>query len=189
MAEAILVIDMLNDFVDGKLKCERAYDIIPNINELAKHANKNKIHVMSVGDAHYQSDYELKKWGEHAMKGTYGAKLIDNIKPKNISYEIEKRTYSGFYETGLDSLLRSLDVNKVYLTGLHTNLCARHTAADAFFRGFEMVGVKDGLNAYTEKDHKEGLEYLNFAYNAEIKTVDEIIDDWGGDKNVRPPQT
>lgn len=180
MAETVLVIDMLKDFVYGSLKCDRAQDIIPNIKKLNEAARKNDVHVVYLNDAHYPSDYEMKRWEPHAMKGTQEAEVIDELKPKDVDYEIEKRVYSGFHETGLDPLLKSLDVNKIYLTGLHTNLCARHTAADAFFKGYDIVGVEDGLNAFTEKDHKEGLEYLNFAYNAEIKTVDEIIDEWGG---------
>jgi len=36
MAEAVLVIDMLKDFVYGSLKCERAQRIIPSIKKIVK---------------------------------------------------------------------------------------------------------------------------------------------------------
>lgn len=186
MREAVLVIDMLKDFVDGKLKCERAQLIIPNIKKLNSAARKNKVGVIYVNDAHNRSDFENKRWGIHALKGTKGAEIIEELKPRKRDYVIEKTTYSGFFETGLDPLLRSLKVERVYLTGLHTNVCARHTSADAFFRGYDVIAVEDGLQAFTEKDHIEGLEYLKFAYAAQVKKTEEIIKDWEGRKNARP---
>ena len=59
---ALLVIDMLNDFVTGKLKCERANNIIPNINKLVKYSRKCNIPVIYCNDAHIKGiDKELKK--------------------------------------------------------------------------------------------------------------------------------
>lgn len=184
MKEAVLVIDMLNDFVTGKLKCERAQPIIPNIARLNKVARQNNVDVIYLNDAHLASDFELTKWGPHAMKGTLGAQVIDELKPKKTDYVLEKRTYSGFFETGLDPLLRNLKVEKVYLTGLHTHMCARHTAADAFFRGYKIVAVEDGLQAFTEKDHRDGLEYFQ-NYNAQVKKVDDIVKEWKGQVKVK----
>ena len=184
MAEAVFVIDMLKDFVDGKLKCERAQPIIPKIRDLNAAARKNNVNVVYINDAHNVLDHENTRWGQHALKGTVGAEVIEELKPKKGDYTVEKTTYSAFFETGLDPLLRRLKVEKVYLTGLHTNICARHTAADAFFRGYEIVAVEDGLNAFTEKDHQDGLEYLKFAYGAKVKKVDDIVKEWGGNKNA-----
>jgi nicotinamidase-related amidase len=184
MKEVVLVIDMLNDFIDGKLKCERAQLIIPNIKKLNSAARKNEVGVIYINDAHYGPDFENKRWGPHALKGTKEAEIIEELKPKKGDYIIEKRTYSGFFETGLEPLLRSLNVEKIYLTGLHTNICARHTAADAFFRGYKIIVVEDGLQAFSEKDHKEGLEYLKFAYDAQVKKTQEIIKDWEVEKNA-----
>lgn len=194
MKEALLIIDMLNDFVNGKLKCERAQLIIPNIKELSSSARRNRflrkdVEVIYVNDAHNESDFENKRWEPHAIKGTEGAEVIQELKPVKGDHVIEKTTYSGFFETGLDSLLRSLNVKTVYLTGLHTNVCARHTAADAFFRGYDIVAVEDGLQAFSEKDHNEGLEYLKFAYDAQIKKTEEIIKKWEVDKHVRSSKT
>lgn len=76
----------------------------------------------------------------------------------------------------LRSLYHGVGVNTVILTGLHTNICVRHTAADAFFRGYKIIVAKDGVEAFTEKNQKEGLEYLTDIYNAKIQTVDKIIE-------------
>jgi nicotinamidase-related amidase len=176
---AVIVIDMLNDFVTGELRAERAGEIIQPLRRLVEAARAGGVPVVYSNDAHYPTDAEVtRKWGGHAIKGTPGAEVIPELKPREGDFIVEKRTYSGFYETGLDSLLRSLyrgeGVRTVILGGLHTNICVRHTSADAFFRGYKIVIAKNGVEAFTEDAQQEGLKYLRDVYNAETKTVDEI---------------
>ncbi|MEM3797929.1 MAG: isochorismatase family cysteine hydrolase [Candidatus Bathyarchaeia archaeon] len=184
----VIIIDMLNDFVTGDLKCERAKYIIPNLKKLVEAARKHGIPVIYSNDAHYPEDFEVvEKWGKHAIKGTRGAEVIPELKPTEKDYIVEKRTYSGFFETGLDPLLRSLyngeGVKTVVLGGLHTHICVRHTAADAFFRGYKIVIAKDGVEAFTQEEHEQGLKYLEYVYNAKLMSVDEIIKEIG--KNAK----
>jgi len=176
---AVIVLDMLNDFVTGSLKCERCTKIIPRIKKLIQAARKKGIPVIYSNDAHLPVDEEVvERWGKHAIRGTKGAEVISELKPTAKDYVLEKRTYSGFHETGLDMLLRDLykgeGVKIVILTGLHTNICVRHTAADAFFRGYKIVAAKDAVEAFTQKEQEEGLKYLKDIYSAKIMTVDEI---------------
>lgn len=182
--KAVILIDMLNDFVTGDLKCERANCIIPKLKKLVESARKHNVPVIYSNDAHYPQDTEVvAKWGKHAIKGTKGAQVIPELKPTAKDYVVEKRTYSGFYETGLDSLLRSLykgeGVRTVILGGLHTHICVRHTTADAFFRGYKIVIAKDGVEAFTREDQEQGLKYLRDVYNARIMTIDKIIEQFG----------
>ena len=175
---------MLNDFVTGKLEAKRAKHIIPNIKKLVQAARKKNVPVIYSNDAHYPQDVEVtRKWGKHAIKGTEGAEVIPELKPAQKDYIVEKRTYSSFYETGLDPLLRSMyneeGVKTVILCGLHTNMCVRHTAADAFFRGYHIIIAKDGVEAFTQEDQEQGLKYLEYVYNAKIMTIDEIIREFG----------
>ncbi len=177
---AIIVIDMLNDFVTGELRTERAARIIRPLMKLVEEARKHSYPVIYSNDAHYQGDPEvLNKWGAHAIKGTPGAEVVPELKPKKADFVVDKRTYSGFYETGLDSLLRTLfdgeGVKTLILGGLHTNICVRHTSADAFFRGYKIIIARDCVEAFSDEAQDEGLKYLKEVYNAEIKTVDEII--------------
>jgi nicotinamidase-related amidase len=178
---AIIIVDMLNDFVTGVLEVKRAKTVIEPLQRLVVAARKNDVPVIYSNDAHYPQDIEItRKWGNHAIKGTKGAQVIPELKPEGgKDYIVEKRTYSGFYETGLDPLLRSLyngdGVRTVVLGGLHTHMCVRHTAADAFFRGYQIVVAKDGVEAFTTEDQEQGLKYLEFVYNAKIMAVNEII--------------
>jgi nicotinamidase-related amidase len=178
--KAVIIIDMLNDFVTGDLKSKRAGDVIQPLKRLIEAARKHKMPVIYSNDAHYPEDAEVvKRWGKHAIKGTKGAEVIPELKPTEKDFVVEKRTYSGFYETGLDSLLRSLysgeGAKTVILGGLHTHICVRHTAADAFFRGYEILIARDGVEAFTQEEQQQGLKYLENVYNAKIMTVDEIV--------------
>lgn len=177
---AVLVIDMLNDFVTGELRCDRADRIIPRLQTLLDGARAAGVPVVYSGDAHLPEDFELRVWGEHAMAGTEGAEVIPELAPQEGDHEVPKRTYSAFHETGLDSLLRGLGIDTVVVTGLHTNICDRHTTADAFFRGYRVVVVTDGTEAFTEEEHRDGLAYLEKVYGAELRTTDELVEEWRG---------
>lgn len=183
---AIILVDMLNDFVTGKLEIKRAQNIIAPLQRLVVAAHKNNVPVIYSNDAHFPQDIEVtRKWGQHAIKGTHGAEVIPELSPDpNKDYTVEKRTYSGFYETGLDSLLRSLykdeGARTLILGGLHTHMCVRHTAADAFFRGYHIIIANDGVEAFTAQDHETGLKYLETVYGARILTANQIIEDFVG---------
>lgn len=173
---ALIVIDMLNDFVTGSLKCERANRIIPNIKKLIKASREKHIPVIYCNDAHFPKiDAEFNVWGSHAIKGTKGAEVIDELKSAKQDFIIDKRRYSCFFETGLDILLRELDVDTVVLTGLHTNCCVKHTAADASFRLYKVKIPDDCVEAFTPEDHKFGLDYMKKFYKAEITAANKII--------------
>ncbi len=176
--EAILVIDMLNDFVTGKVKCERAQRIIPVLRKLLGAARSANISVVYCGDAHLPQDFELRVWGEHAMAGTEAAEVVPELTPAARDHVVPKRTYSAFHETGLDSLLRGLGVDAVVITGLHTNICVRHTAADAFFRGYRIIVISDGVDAFTQEEHDQGLAYLEKVYGARVTTANTLLEEW-----------
>ena len=178
---AVILVDVQNDFFSGPLKIKRGINIIEPLRLLVAAARKNDVPVIYSIDAHYPQDVEVvRKWGNHAIKGTEGAQVIPELRPDEIKdYIVEKRTYSGFYETGLDPLLRSLykgeGAKTVILGGLYTNMCIRHTSADAFFRGYQIIIAKDGVEAFTVEDHEQGLEYLENVYKAKVMLINDII--------------
>lgn len=177
MMSAILVIDMINDFVSGVVGNERAEKIVPNIRRLLSYARDEGLPVIYVTDAHLpQDDREFDIWPSHAVEGTEGAKIIDALRPDEGEFHIKKRRYSGFYATGLDALLRELGVATVVLTGLVTNICIQHTAADAFFRGYRVVVPRDCVEAPTDEAQKRSLSYIEQMYGAKITSSDEIIE-------------
>lgn len=179
MSDAVIVLDMLNDFVTGAIAAERAERIIPTLrDDLLPTARANDVRVIYANDAHRPEDFELEVWGEHAMRGTEGAEIIPELTPAAQDDVFEKRFYDGFHETGLDQHLRSLGVDRLVMTGLHTNMCVRHTSASAFFNGYDIAVPEDCVDAFTEEEHQQGLEYLEYVYDAELTTADALVAEW-----------
>jgi nicotinamidase-related amidase len=173
--QALLVIDMLNDFLTGSLKCERAFHIVPNIKTISSLFRDNGLPVIYCNDAHIKGvDKELALWGDHALKGTKGAEVIEDLEPQAEDYIVPKRRYSCFFATDLDMLLRELDVGEVVLTGLHANLCLRHTAADAYFLGYRITMLKDCTEALSQEDYRSGMEYIEKYYGARVIGISDI---------------
>jgi len=175
---ALIVTDMLNDFVHGSLKCERAGKLVPVLQTLIAGARTAEVPIIFSNDAHLPVDVEIGVWGEHAMAGTEGAQVIPELAPQPGDYQIPKRTYSAFHGTGLDSVLRGLKADRVLITGVHTHICALHTAADAFFRGFKIAVVTDATDAFTEEDRLRGLDYIEKIYGAELLTSARVLAAW-----------
>ncbi len=176
--KAVLVIDMLQEFIHGTLKCEQAHRIIQPLRRLLETARERDIPVIFVNDSHTPDDPELRRWGEHAMAGTKGAQVIPELGLTDRDLVVTKQTYSGFYQTRLEELLKARGVLSVYLTGVHAHICVRHTAAAAFYRGYNIIAVEDCLEAFTEEDRAAGMKDLEFAYGARLETIEQVIEDW-----------
>ncbi|MFQ6085694.1 MAG: cysteine hydrolase family protein [Candidatus Bathyarchaeia archaeon] len=173
---AIIVIDMLNDFIHGALKLDRAKRIIPNIRKLIERARKNGVPIIYTSDAHVPGiDKELELWGQHALDGTEGAQVINELKPREGDYTIKKRRYSAFFATDLDVLLRELEVVSLVLVGIHTHICVLHTAVDAFYRGYAITVPEDCVEAATEEDHKRAVDQMKSLYGAKIVRSSELF--------------
>ena len=173
---AILVVDMLNDFVTGALGCDRARAIVPATAELLNAARKAGVPVIFCNDAHIKGiDRELKLWGDHAIAGTPGAEVIPELGLCESDYVVPKRRYSGFFQTDLDILLNELGVQTVVVTGLHAHMCVRHTSADAYCLGYDVVAAKECLNSFTEEEYLGGLAYLKTCYGADAYSNEELI--------------
>ena len=175
MTPAVIVIDMLDDFVTGALANPRSQRIIPRIAELLDQARERGWPVVYASDAHLPGDFEERVWGPHALAGSPGARVIRELAPQEGDLELPKRFYSSFYETGLDAYLRQNDVDTVILVGQHTHICVRHTAADALYRGYRIIVPPDGVDSFTQEDHDSGLEYLDAVYKAELTPVAELV--------------
>ena len=174
--EALLVIDMLNDFVlpGAPLEVPATRAIIPVIrNEIDKaHAVGNP--VIYVCDAHEPRDREFRKfgWPAHAVKGTKGAEIIDELKPTGEDAVIYKRTYSGFFGTTLDATLKLLGVDALRLTGDVTHICVLFTASDAVLRDYEVTVLENGVAGLTEEDHEAALRIMKNVLGVQIRKAE-----------------
>lgn len=167
---ALLIIDMLNDFVlDGAvLEVPAARRMIPNLKKRIDEARKKKIPIIYICDSHAEDDKEFEIFPPHAVKGTKGAQVVEELSPKHRDYLVEKTTYSGFYNTELDDLLKKLDVNELIVTGIVTNICVMYTVYDAFLRGYRVIVPEDCVAGLNEEDHQFALKQMRNILKAEI---------------------
>jgi nicotinamidase-related amidase len=102
---ALIIVDMLNDFVDGKLANPKAQAIIGPLQRLLAQARDEGWVVVFSNDAHQPDDPELRVWGEHAMAGTREAEVTPQLAPREGEIVSPKRVYGAFDFTGLDERL------------------------------------------------------------------------------------
>lgn len=170
---AVIVVDMLVDFVHGALGDPGAVAIVEPQRRLLEHARRHRWPVVYANDAHRRGDPELALWGEHAMEGTPGAQVVDELAPAPGDHVVPKRTYGAFDFTHLDDLLRGEAVDEVVLVGQRTEICVRHTAYGAFVRGYRLRVPRDAV--WGAGDATADLDYLAAMYGAVLTTVDELV--------------
>lgn len=170
--DALLVIDMLNDFVleGAPLEVPETRKVMPAIRREIDEARRKGIPIIYVCDAHEKDDKEFSRfgWPPHAVKGTEGAKVVKELEPQKDDIVIEKKTYSGFYNTTLDDTLKRLGVDSIRLTGCVTHICIMFTASDAVLRGYNVTVVKDGVAGLSPEDHEAGLRVMKNVLGVKI---------------------
>ena len=147
--KALLIIDMLNDFVKegSPLEVPDTRKIIPILKKEIEKARTQGESIIYICDSHDKDDPEFKRfgWPPHAIKGTKGAEIIKEIAPYKGDYIVNKTTYSGFFKTKLESILNTLGIDTLRLTGCVTHICIMFTASDAVLRGYNVELLKEAV--------------------------------------------
>lgn len=178
---AVLIVDMLNDFCKdgGLMVLKEGSEIIEPIRALIEAARTKKVPVIYINDCHRKDkfDLEFKKRAPHCIEGTWGAEVIEELKPLAEDYCIPKRRFSGFYQTDLDLVLRELGVKTLVVTGVVTNICVMSTIADGFFRGYEIVVPTDCVRATGPREQESTLWDIetHFGTLSDVKSVIEKL--------------
>ncbi|MFH1822049.1 MAG: isochorismatase family cysteine hydrolase [Methanobacteriota archaeon] len=175
---ALIIIDMIKDFVTGKLGFTGAVEIVPNIQRLLAAARASRVPVVYVCDSHSFDDPEIRVWGKHAMAGTEGSQVISDLGPKKGEPVVKKKTYTIFYGVEPKGLLKKSGVKELVLTGVVTDICIQNSAAGAFFNGYRVVVPEDCVASPDEKANKYSLDYMKRVYGAKITNSREIIRSW-----------
>ncbi len=172
---ALLIIDMINDFVYGKFASPSTYALIPHIKKLIAKAREKEAPIFFVKDSHFPEDPEVSLWGPHAMRGEEGSQVIKDLEVDG-AYVVEKTAYDAFFNTPLDLLLRAKEVDTVVLAGIATDICVMHTAAGAFFRGYKVEVVEDCVSTPWQENHVWALKYMKRVYGAKILKLEEAFE-------------
>lgn len=91
------------------------------------------------------------------------------IAPDGDDILIKKQMYSGFFETSLDSTLRSLGVSNLITVGFDSRICLGSTVTDAMYRNYRVVVLRDCVRTFEFPDTAEG-EWANLIAIRHIET-------------------
>lgn len=162
-AKALLVIDMLKDFIDadGKLSIgPAASKVVEAVARKIDEARAAGWPVIYVCDRHTEDDPEFDMFPPHCVAGTPGADVVDELRPAPRDKVIPKRRFSGFFQTDLDLTLRELGVDEIVLVGVCTNICDLYTAADARMLNYRVTVPRDCVASYDEAAHEFALKEM-----------------------------
>jgi nicotinamidase-related amidase len=156
---ALIIVDFQKDNV-GRF-CQA---IIPKIQLLIKRAREKKIPVIYACDSRYVDDHLFKRLGmkPHAIRGTDGVKVIDELSPAQGEIVIEKRMMSSFFGTDLDFTLREKGIRRLVITGIRTEFCFFKTVLDAFELGYDIIVPRDSCASPSEEGHGAIMKSLEF---------------------------
>lgn len=188
---AVIVIDVQNDFCspDGATaKSGRSVQacsaIVPHLAQLVDSAHRhgvNVIFVQTVGTRWTGSEAWLYRASDkprtsNCREGTWGAEFY-GVVPGPDDAVVVKHRNSAFYNTSLDSILRTLKTATVIVTGVATNVSVETTARDAVQRDYNVVLVEDCCGAYDPTAH-DGTLYNVRNFFGSVTTSSDVCAIW-----------
>ena len=170
--DALIIVDVQNDFCPGgTLAVKNGDTIVKEVNKIQKlfryviltqdwHPKDHTSFSTSNPD---RKVFTTKKmpygeqviWPPHCVIGTNGAKFHKDLKTDNANLIIRKGfrknidSYSGFFEndritsTGLNGVLKSLKIERVFVVGLALDFCVQYTALDSVRLGYKTYVIKN----------------------------------------------
>ncbi len=183
---ALVVVDMLYDFIDGSLACQNAENAVKETLKYIdiqtkgqggeEHEILDTFPILFIRDHHpadHSSFVEFGGiWPSHCVAGTRGGEIHEDLLPyaceeltfdKGCDKAVEQYSgYEGVNDAGqsLGEILELLDTTDVYVCGIATEYCVRNTCEDLLKAGFKVHLLKDCL-AYVELEgHLKSLKEM-----------------------------
>ncbi len=180
---ALIVIDMQNDYYhqDGYYTAKLKLDLsmiqattapIQRALTAARQAGLQVIyskHIILPGmvsdsplwlSIHYQAGLRDLNQDFYTIAGTWGAEIIDELKPQPGDWVLEKMRANVFIGTFLDTLLRSNSIETLVIAGQVTNGCVENTARTARDLDYYAVLLADGVASTNKVNHDATMTNL-----------------------------
>lgn len=174
---AVLVVDMLNDFLEdrGAMVLPEGRRLYQPINRLLRTARTAGAGVIWICDDHPPGpDWEFGKRVPHCLAGTWGAEVVAALERLPDETRVGKRRYSGFFGTDLDIRLREMGVAYVIATGVVTNICVRSTVHDAFFLGYDVIVPRQCVAGTSARENESTLYDIDTHFGT-VADLDEVL--------------
>jgi len=192
MKPAVIIVDMVKDNVDLDSPYalgEEGRKIIPNLQHLAAFAREKKFPVVFANDSYLETDFIFKgRMKPHAIQGTPGAEVIEELKPQDSDIVLPKRRFSAFFRTDLDFTLRGLGVDTIAVGGITTEICVSMTVFDGLTNCFRAIFLSDCCASYTPEQRDRVLSlYRNRPIRPllRVMTLAEFISSCGEEKGSK----
>jgi len=192
--DAIIVVDVQRDFCPGgALPVPEGDEVIPVINELlplfGRWIYTRDWHPVDHVSFSERPEFEDGSWPPHAVQGTSGAEWCSDLQMPMNAILVSKaddpnvESYSGFQVPRFDlaAFLRHRKVERVFVAGLATDYCVRHTALDARTAGFTVFVVRDAVRGVAESTTSEAIAEMEAAGVVMVQSA--MLEDSG----ERPP--
>ena len=183
---ALVVVDMLYDFIDGSLACLNAEEAVKatlkfidrktNGQGGEEHEILDTFPILFIRDHHPADHSSFKEfggiWPAHCVAGTHGGDIHKDLLPyasEELTFDkgCDKATeqYSGFEglnnaEQSLGEVLELLDISDVFVCGIATEYCVRNTCEDLQKAGFKVHLLKECLAYVDLEGHQKALQEM-----------------------------
>ena len=189
---ALLIVDVQNDFCPGgALAVPEGDDVVPPLRKLAARFAALARPVYASRDWHPPDSRHFKpyggEWPVHCVQGTEGARLREDLQLPAFTMIVSKgqaRHDDGYSAmvgdvAGRGSLLADLSargVNHLYVGGLATDYCVKHSVLDALRQGIAVTVLTDAVRAVdvAPGDGTRSLDEMKSA-GAELATSDSLM--------------
>jgi nicotinamidase/pyrazinamidase len=179
---ALIVVDVQNDFCPGgALAVAQGDEVVAPLNKLIEEFLERSEPVFKSRDWHPEKTKHFAAyggtWPVHCVQNTKGAEfhpqLLDDMHIRVISTGLEDEDgYSAFDGTDLALQLHRLGVEEIWVGGLATDYCVKHTVLDALKEGFRVKALANAMRPVdlNPGDGERALAEMQKA-GAEIVTV------------------
>jgi nicotinamidase-related amidase len=160
---ALLLIDVINDlaFAGSAPLIAQAEPMAVRLAALKRRTAAAGVPAIYVNDNFGQWRSDFRQTVAHCTsKRSPGRRVSLRMRPTRDDYFVLKPKHSGFYDTTLETLLGSLKVRRVVVTGIAGNICVLFTANDAYMRGLKVYAPADCIVSNTAADNDAALRQI-----------------------------
>jgi nicotinamidase-related amidase len=163
-APALIVIDMLNDFLQAWAPAsrQRLVDSTNVLIGILRDHDRPVVWVRQEFEPDLRDAFaEMRATGKRiTIKETPGCQIVSDLAAAPSDTIIVKKRYSAFYGTTLDQVLADLRPDGLILAGINTHACIRMAAIDAYQRDWEVILAADCVGSYDQEHHEISLRYM-----------------------------
>lgn len=173
---AFITTDLQYDLVKKSPEREqRVAEMMPKVVEFLTELRKNEVPIIHQQLVYKETDHVEYFHGRiPCLQDTDGVKFLPEMEAEK-DIIVQKRKDSGFYETNLHELLQEQGVDTIMLGGMQAQICIQTTAADGYFRGYNVIAVEDCITSTLEEDKQRALEWLR-GYCGRVLASGEILE-------------